>query len=141
MPRRRPPTGEVRRLRDEPLTDEQALAAACTVHAYDASRILDVRQAGKMNEVPDRAYFVGVFSFSSDQLLGYIKEHVGLAQQLLAKSGDQRASPSAYIEAAGDGYEVGWYHDGRSQIQFHDSIDHAAADFVLAYWKLPRLRP
>lgn len=54
----------VRRLGDKPITEQEQLAAACTVYPYEAAQILGARQKGNINEVPDREWFTKTFTFS-----------------------------------------------------------------------------
>ena len=117
---------------------EDQLKAACTVHDYDAAHILGVYHLGKHNGVPDRRWFLKNFTFTSGQLLGYVREK-GVARLLLDSSYDQRGFPSAYMTEKDGCYEVGWFDGKRTAQRSFDDIDEAAADFVLAFWGLGRL--
>jgi hypothetical protein len=123
-----------------PFTLSELLAAACTVYPYEASRMLDVRKPGNLNEVPDQNYFLSIFNFSKADVLKYVEGHPGLAETLEDKSLDQRCTPSAFMARVGSVYSVGWSgSDGRrSQVRFHKRIEDAAADFVLAFWGMER---
>jgi hypothetical protein len=114
------------------------LAAACTVHNYEASRLLDVRQPGRLNEVPDREFVKNIFKFSRTDLFEYIRANPGLADALHGRSLDQRGTPSAFMEDAPGGYKVGWFDGSEKELRFHERIEEAAADFVLGFWGMPR---
>ena len=97
----------VRETNPGPVPRSMQLAAACTVHDYAASRLLEVRQPGKLNEVPEREYFNSIFEFSRTELLEYIRANPGLAETLHGRSLDQRCIPSASMVDAPGGYKVG----------------------------------
>jgi hypothetical protein len=118
-----------------PVTKTQQMAAACTVSWYEASRTLGARQPGQMNEVPDGDYFRRAFEFSRADLLRYVEDN-GLAEALYGKSLDQRCTPSAYIQEASGGYDVGWYDERPHVLRFHCRLEDAATDFVLRFWDM-----
>lgn len=121
-----------------PVPRSMQLAAACTVRRYEASRLLDVRQPVNLNEVPDQGYFNSIFDFSETELAEYIRANPGLAETLHGRSLDQRGIPSAFIVEAPRGYKVGWFDGTEKELRFHERIEEAAADFVLAFWGMPR---
>jgi hypothetical protein len=121
---------------DRPQDD--LLRAACAIHRYEASRILNIRQMGRLNEVPGQKYFRRLFTFSKARLLHHIESKPGLAESLLLKSYNNRGSPSAYMEEVQGGYSVGWFDNARSLTRFHRRIEDAAADFVALSWGLSR---
>jgi|GEM_PF-4106007 len=64
------------------------------------------------------------------------------AGEIYDKALSNRASPAPYIWEVDGGFHVGWYDgapNGFSEVYFHDGLENAATDFVLAYWGLPRL--
>lgn len=94
-----------------------------------------------MNGVPDSEWFRERFTFTSDELLRYIRA-AGIGQHLSDKAGDNRGFPNPYLIDRQGGYEVGWVEVDpvrHSAKRFFVDLDEAAADYVLAYWQLGRL--
>lgn len=121
---------------------EKQLAAACMAHPYEASQILGARYPHRPNEIPSREWLRGQFTFTAQELRAYVLEVPQRAREIENRALDNRTSPGPYIWDLGDGFHVGWYDGPPAQVHdvyFHPDIDEAAADFVLAYWGLPRL--
>jgi hypothetical protein len=118
------------------------LIAACTVDTSQAYAIAWwLCGVGARSDARRREIFARQIHFNAEELNEYVCGRPGLAAELFDIAGSYRGSdPCAYIEKAGEVYEVGWYDHGRSQIQVHRRFEDAATDFVLAYWHLPRWR-
>lgn len=121
---------------------EKEMAAACMVHPYEASQILGVREEHRPNGIPLRESLREQFTFTAQDLHAFILETPMRAGEITNRALNNRASPAPYIWNVGNGFHVGWYDGPPGQVHdvfFHQHIDEAAADFVLAYWGLPRL--
>jgi hypothetical protein len=122
------------------------LAAACTLSTDDALRVLGVQRPDDPMDPRVREEIGKTFVFSPAELAEYVHNRRGLAEELYAKSVDQRSSPSVFIQETAGGYNVGWIGWGPdrpdyqpSALRFHATLDDAATDFVLAYWQMARL--
>jgi hypothetical protein len=113
------------------------LAAACALYPNAYER-LNIPEPEFRGNVLSREQLRDRFTFTAAELRQYIETNPGLAEDLYDKSLSQRSTPSAFMVEAPGGYSVGWYDDARSEEHFHERIEDAAADFVLAYWGLPR---
>lgn len=123
------------------LSSEDQLYAACRVyHGYETAKKLHLYHPGNLNGVPSREWFRGNFEFSQRELMDYIQRNEGLAFKLLNWSIDNRGVPSAYMVPVDNGYTVGWFDGERHDERFFGNIELAAADYVLAFWGLPRLK-
>ena len=120
----------------DPITEEQRLAAACTVYPYKAAQMLRAKQEGNLNEVPDNDWFVGIFTFSRDSLTDYIESHPELIPHFLNSSLDQRGGFYATMEAVPQGYVVAWYDRNRTMTKMFTKVSEAATDYVLLFWRL-----
>lgn len=121
---------------------DQQMEAACTVHPYDASRVLGVFDNTRPGGVPSSESLRQHFSFSAGQLRSYILDTPLRAGDILNRALDNRAFPAPYVEDAEGGFNVGWYHGPparRTDVYFHPNFEDAITDFVLAYWRMPRL--
>lgn len=118
------------------------MAAACTAHPYEASRVLGVRDERRPNGIPSRDWLSEHFSFTARDLREFIKDAPLRANEIHNTSLNNRASPAPYIVDVDGGFHVGWYDgtdDGFSAVMFHEHLEDAATDFVLTYWGMPRL--
>jgi len=114
------------------------LAAACALYP-DACKRLNIPEPEFRGNVASRRRLRCLFTFTGAELRNYIEITPGLAETLYDKSLDQRSTPSAFMAEVPGGFTVGWFDCGPSEERFHQRIQVAAADFVLAYWGLPRL--
>lgn len=113
---------------------------ACTVYPWEAARLMEIYHEGRPNGVPDREWFLRLFTFTPQQLHDYLSrsDNDGLAEQIKGRALDNRGIPNAYLVRQGDHYEVGWYDYQRTQKRRHKTPIDAAADYVLLFWGLPR---
>jgi len=114
------------------------LAAACALYP-DAYKQLNIPEPEFRGNVASRRHLRDRFTFTASELYHYMEINPGLAESLYGKSLDQRSTPSAFMAEVPGGYTVGWFDRAASEERFHQRIEEAAADFVLAYWGLPRL--
>ncbi|GIF68734.1 hypothetical protein Ais01nite_67690 [Asanoa ishikariensis] len=107
---------------------EEAIAAA----AARVASIVEHRSGSSfvlLLQLADRHFADPGFE---DVLGRYLRENQDLVERWDTWSGDQRWTPSVYIE----GTEVGWYSGVRSNVRVHPDRGTAAADFIsrLARW-------
>jgi hypothetical protein len=122
---------------ERPTTD-QLIAAACTINAYEASRLLGVRQAGNYNGVPDDDFFRAIFTFTEGDLKGYLGRNADTARDLVRRSSENRGIPAPFLRPTADGYIVGLFGSARSRERQYAQLVDAATDFVLSFWGLSR---
>jgi hypothetical protein len=84
------------------------------------------------------------FSFTKEELIGYLRDHTDVCEQLLKASYDKRCSPSTFIAETNQGkFQVGYVNIGPThwitQVREFSNFAEAMADYVLFSWKLPRL--
>jgi hypothetical protein len=84
-----------------------------------------------------------LFTFSTSELVQYIKEHNQICEMLMMQSDDKRYYPSTIIMSTKKGYIVGRFNSNLGfefyETQLHDNLSEASADYILLNWKLPRL--
>jgi hypothetical protein len=83
-------------------------------------------------------------SFSTIELIEYLKAHPETCTVLLNDSYDKRYSPSTFMEEWKDNqYRVGWVTSAGNplidQIRVFSNFAEAAADYILFSWDFPRL--
>lgn len=122
--------------RDTPINQQEQLEAAATVWAYKAAQILHARQAGNLNEVPDSEWFTQAFTFSREELRGYIESQPELVPYLLNSSLDQRGGFYSLFMETPSGYVAGYYDHDRQKTKVFDNPLDAATDYVLLHWRM-----
>lgn len=129
--------------RKEEVTLEEQLRVACTVYPLEAAQLLGIYHEGRRNGVPERDWFVRLFTFTPQVLREYIGRSGddGLAERIQGRAVDNRGVPNAYLVRDDDRFEVGWYDGDMTQKRKHNSLVDAAADYVLLFWGLPRADP
>jgi hypothetical protein len=96
--------------------------------------MLNVRESGRRNGIPNKAYFRELFCFTDTELSEYVESRLHIANEVYERSFDQRGTPSFFIEETAGGYNVGWCEGGKGALRFHRRLEDAAVDFVLAMW-------
>jgi hypothetical protein len=114
--------------------------AACSVSVLRAESILMLPSFRRWSYERRKSAIAIFLRFSAGELREYVRSH-GLAEALYRHALDQRVSDSsAYIKRLDREYEVGRTLAGALlEEQTHADLLDAATDFVLAYWRLPRL--
>ncbi len=114
------------------------LKAACTVYWWRASQILNFKQAGRVNDVPDGKEFTKRFTFSPIQLHDYLVSRPEAVNAIYNEAVGNRGMPNAYFIGAQVGWEVGWFDGNYSAQRYHLSKVDAATDYVLLFWGMGR---
>ena len=85
-----------------------------------------------------------LFTFSTSELVQYLKEHNHIYESLMMQSDDKRYYPSTIIMPTKNGHIVGRFNSNLEfefyEAQLHYNLSEASADYILLNWKLPRLR-
>jgi hypothetical protein len=107
---------------EEPTAASPALVASIVEHSSEPAFVLLLQLADRHFADPG---FEGALARS-------LRENRALIELWEAWSGDQRWTPSAYVE----GTEVGWFDGVRGNVRIHSDRGAAVADFIrrLAAW-------
>lgn len=81
-------------------------------------------------------WFTKTFTFSRDELQGYIKGHPGLIPYLLNSSMDQRGGFYSVFDETPNGYAVGFYDRRRQKTRLFDNPIDAATEYVFLFWRM-----
>ena len=86
-------------------------------------------------------FVAGLIELPIRELVATLGRDRALCERVLVQSYDKRYSPSTFVEETGEGFRVGWYHEGYRAVRVHQRLELAIADYLLFSFgkgRLPR---